>query len=412
MKTALRSCRFVSLALVLALPAGASASGFTFSQQSATASGTGGAGAAREFEPGLCWLNPAALADGRGMRLGLGLTLGVPSITAEARDGSVQTDSETSVAPVPHLDVAWSGGAFVMGIALGVPFGSSVTWPSDWPGRRENRLSYLAVFRAAPFLGWNFGSLRLAAGLHFDAARMKIGRRLGLGDEEGEATLDLDGTGLGLDAAAFLEPTDSFTIGLTYRGRTGLNLSGGADFEVPRPLTQKVSDQGAKTHVVMPDQLVLGVRAHGANWALLADLEVTLWSVYDRLRIDLADPEMTDIVESANWATTVAVRGGGEMQASPDWTLRAGAYFDPSPVPDATVNAGVPDSSRLGVTVGTSVQLSKQWSLDGFYELMWLVRRGTSSVEALPLTYGGMGHFAGLGLRFVEQPSRRRAGSE
>jgi long-chain fatty acid transport protein len=379
----------------------AEASGFGLGQQSATAGGTAGAGAARQDDAGLAWYNPAALADGAGLRLGVALTLARPTFSAEAVDGSFETTSDTRWWPVPHLDASFARGDFVAGLSLGVPFGNTVRWPADWPGRRESVYSDLAVGRAAPFVGLRVGPVRLAVGVHLDMGRMRLGRKLDFIDEDGEATIDMDGNGFGFDASVFWQALDDLDFGLAYHGRTTIDFDGGADFTVPVPLSDRASDQGASTRITLPDQLVLGARFHRGSWAALADVEFTLWSSYERLVIDLADPAMEDVTEEAQWHSTLALHGGLEFAPAPAVVLRTGVYYDPSPVPDATLSAAVPDTSRVGLTLGASVVLSQQWALDAFYELLLLSRRSAAPEGALAAaSYGGSAHFLGFGVRF------------
>jgi long-chain fatty acid transport protein len=391
------------LAWACALFAGrpvAEASGFGLGEQSATASGTAGAGAARQNDAGLAWYNPAALADGAGLRLGAALTLVRSTFSAEALDGSFQTVTEARWWPLPHLDASFARGDFVGGLSLGVPFGNTVRWPADWPGKRESLYSDLAVGRAAPFVGLRLGPVRLAAGVHIDLGRMRLGRELDFIDEAGEATIDMDGSGVGFDASIFWQALADLDFGLVYRGRTSIDLEGGADFTVPVPLSDRAADQIASTQLTLPDQFVLGARFHRGAWAALADVELTLWGVYDRLVIDLAEPAMEDVVEDAQWHSTFALRGGVEFAPVAALVLRTGIYYDPSPVPDATLSAAAPDASRIGLTFGGSFKIGEQWAIDAFYELLLLSRRSSAPEGGLAASYGGSAHFLGFGLRF------------
>jgi long-chain fatty acid transport protein len=395
---------FVAIA-TLAAPGTAHAAGFAVSEQTATASGTAGAGVAREDDAGLAWYNPAALADAGGWRVGFGLTLARPSVTAQAMDGSWSSDAERAWATPPHLDASFAAGSFALGVAVGVPFGSGVTWPADWPGRHEITRSELQDFRVAPFAAWRFGALRLAAGLHVDAARLRVGRKLDFIDVDGDVAIDMDGRGLGVDASAFWQASADVGVGLVYRGRTKIAFSGGANFTTPDAFSEKTADQEAKADITLPDQLVLGGRWHHGAWAALADVELTTWSSYDTLVIDFHNDVTPDVVQDNGWKTTVAVRGGGELRPIAKLTLRGGAYYDPTPAPDDKLAPSSPDSSRVGVTAGATYALSKAWSVDAFYESMWLLERESSSMEALAARYSGTAQILGFGMRWVMRES-------
>src|SRR5512134_4029232 len=84
----------------------AHAGGFALGEQTTTSSGTGGAGAARDDEAGAAWTNPAALADGGGLRLGLGIMFAHPAVDAEAMDGSWSASTDGGWATPPQLQAS------------------------------------------------------------------------------------------------------------------------------------------------------------------------------------------------------------------------------------------------------------------------------------------------------------------
>ncbi|HLL21623.1 MAG TPA: outer membrane protein transport protein, partial [Kofleriaceae bacterium] len=122
---------------LLLLPVAAHAGGFEVSQQTAVSAGTGNAGVARADDPGAAWHDPAALADGKGLRVDLSLIFARPSIEARALDGTWTESNAGAWATPPHLDISYAQGRWAAGSSLGVPFGSGVTWPGDWEGQYE-----------------------------------------------------------------------------------------------------------------------------------------------------------------------------------------------------------------------------------------------------------------------------------
>ena len=386
-------------ALLLTTSTAARAGGFAIAEQSATAGGTASAGTARDGDAGAAWYNPAALADGAGWHLGVGMLAARPSLHAEAMDSSWQTDNQASWATPPQLAISVASGNFAAGVYAGVPFGSGVTWPTDWPGRFEIVRTQLEVFRAAPFVAWRFGKLRVSAGAHVDAARMRIGRQLDFIDTEGEVAIDMSGTGFGFDASAFYRAHRNVDVGVSYKSRTGLDLSGGADFESPDAFSEKTADQNASTSITTPDRIALGARYHRGSWAALADVEITMWGVYDQLVIDFENDATPDVTQTNGWQTTVALRGGGEWSYR-GWTARGGLYYDPSPAQDENLAPSSPDSSRIGATLGASRALGTDWAVDLFAEHMRLLGREAANDNALDARYGGSANLVGLGVRY------------
>lgn len=395
-----RALVVVVVVALAAVPAAAHGAGFAVAQQNAVSSGTGGAGAARAEDPGAAWHVPAALADGGGWRAGASLTLAHPALEARAMDGSWTTESDGGWATPPHLDVSLAQGRWAVGLALGVPFGSGISWPADWPGRHEIVRTDLQVFRAAPFVAWRFGAVRVSAGLHLDAGRLRIGRQLDFIDSEGDVAIDADARGVGVDASIYWQARPDLGLGLTYRGRTALGFDGGADFSAPDAFSAKAADQAVHVDMTLPGAVVVGARWQLGRYASLVDVELTRWSVNQRLVVDFASDATPDAVQQNDWHDAVAVRAGGEW-TSGRLTLRHGGYIDLSPAPAERLGPSSPDSTRLGVSAGASWRVGKAWSVDAFTERMWILRRESGNADALAASYGGTATILGVGVRWT-----------
>jgi long-chain fatty acid transport protein len=395
----MKTMKLIAILAALATPAAAHGAGFELAEQSASAGGTGAAGTARDADASAAWYDPAALADGGGLRVGLGLLAARPSLTAKAMDGSWTASNQAAWATPPSLSLSFAHHDWAAGVWAGVPFGSGVTWPADWPGRHEITRSQITVFRVAPFVAWRFGSLRVGGGVHVDAGRLEVARKLDFIDVDGDVAIDMDGVGVGAELSLFWQARGDLDVGLTYKSRTVLHLSGGANFTTPDAFSEKTADQNAKSTMTMPDRFVLGARWRRGAFAALADVELALWSVNDQLVIDFANPQTPDVVQENGWNSTLAVRGGGEWTRK-QLTVRAGAYYDPSPAPNDTLAPSSPDSSRVGVTVGLGWRFDHAWRADAFYEHMSLLGRSSSGGEALAATYGGSADMLGFGVSF------------
>lgn len=390
-----------SLAIIAAMccaSAPALAGGYAVSEQSAVAGGTGGASTARDGDSGAAWYNPAALADGGGLRLGLGVLAAAAQLSATGEGFS--TDSEGGLKTPPQLHASYATGDLVLGVAAGVPFGSGVRWPSDWAGRHEIIASQITVFRLAPFVGYRLGRLRLASGVHVDLGRLQVERGLDFIDAEGDVAIDLDGTAVGLDLSAFVDVRDDLAVGLSYKSRGAMRLEGAADFDAPDEFSLKAVDQTAAARLTTPDRITAGVAYRAARWRALADLEITTWSVNDELVIDFERDATGEARQVNDWSTGVAVRGGGELDVTPATTARGGLLIDVSPARVETLTPSSPDSHRIGATAGVSQKLGRDVSLDAFYEYLQLLGRDAANMDSLPARYGGHAHLLGVGVRW------------
>ncbi len=386
--------------LVAAAAGAAHAGGFAVSEQTALAGGSAGAATAREGDPGAAWYNPAALADGGGIRVGLGMLAALPSVNAQAMDGSWQTGSESGLATPPHLHASIARGKLAGGIYAGIPYGGGVTWPEDWAGRHEIISSRLEVFRVAPFVAYSLGQVRVAGGVHVDFGRLRIRRSLDFVDTEGDVRLDLDGRAFGIDLAAWWQPRADLAVGASYKSRGALALSGGADFTAPDAFSAKTADQHASARMRLPDRAALGLVWRRGALTTLADLELTTWSVNRELAIDFENEATPDPVQRNRWNSTVGLRAGVEWAANSGTQVRGGMFYDPSPARAETLAPSSPDANRLGFTAGVGRQLRRDLAIDAFYEYMRLLGRETASVDSLQARYSGHAHLFGLDLRY------------
>ncbi len=380
-------------------PPPARAGGFEVPQQGAAAAGTGSAGAARSSEAEAAWHNPAGLTDGRGLRLELGAALAFPSITAEGTTADWTADTEPEMSTPAYLYASFAYAHWAAGLSVNVPFASGIRWPADWTGRFESIRSQPQFFRIAPFFAYRFGPVSLAAGIHVDLGRVETYRAVDFVDFEGDVRLLLTGVGVGGHAAVLWRVTRWLDLGVTYKSRTKLSLSGDADFTVPDSFAHRAPDQDAASELTLPDRLAVGALARIGPVRALLDVAVTLWSVYDRLEVDFAEEQTDDSVVINEWSTAVSVRGGAEYDPLRWLTLRLGLYFDQSPIPARNLYPSSPDSDRVGVTLGVGARIGRHFAADVFYDYVTFLGQTSTSERATLARYHGHAHYVGLGLR-------------
>lgn len=396
--------RLLAVAVALALtPWGARAGGFEIAQQGAVAGGTAHAGVARTDDPSAAWLNPAALADDGGLRLSLGITLAAPRIHAEAipsaPDFPWESSTEASLSTPPHLYLSYAGGRWLMGVAVNVPFGSTMRWPADWPQRFDIISSVSRFFRVAPFVGYRLGPVQIAVGPHFDLGSLEVRKATNHVAEEGQAHFALAAEGVGGDVSVLLQLSDRLALGASYKSRTRLILSGDADFTVPATFAPDYPDQGVAAEWWLPDRIAIGVAYRGPVVSLFGDASVTLWSVNQTLTLDFEDEVTPDSEVLYGWRDSLAVRLGTDIAVARAFSLRAGAYVDGipgAPPPAENLSPSSPDATRIGFTIGAGVRPVEPLSIDLFYEHLRLLERTSTSADYPQASYRGHAHFLGL----------------
>ena len=384
--------------LVMMLAGTARAGGYAIPETAASAGGTAGASTARTGDASAAWYDPAALVDGSGWRLGAGVMLPMASLSATAPDGTWRASTQGAPLPVPQLFASRAAGDWAVGVAVTVPYGGDVAWPADWPGRHEIVSTQMMDVRIAPFVGWRFDRLRIAAGLHVDLGRLAIAKQLDFVDTDGKVNMDLHGVGVGGDASAFVTATDEVDVGVSYKSRTRVPLSGQANFTAPDAFSMKTPDQDVRSELQLPDRLAVGGAWHSGAWRALADLEVVVWSVNRTQVIDFTQSQTPDVTQVNDWHTTVAARGGGEWASGP-FVARAGLAWDPSPASAEHLGPIAPDGDRVEATVGGSWRIGDGTSVDAFYGYLHVGERASTNPDSTMATYGGSAHLLGLGIR-------------
>lgn len=399
--------RGLLVAAAVLLAAGtAQAGGYEVAQQAASAGATGHAGVARDMDPAGAWYNPASLADGGGFRLMLGASLGRSTIVASALDGAADgpwtADTDNPLSVPPYAYASFSHKWWSVGLTANLPFAGGVRWPADWPQRFDIVQSRPRFFRATAFFGFGFGPLRLAVGPHFDTGELYIFKATDHIEQEGSAELALRGWGMGADASLFVRFSDHVQAGVVYRSRTRIHLSGEADFEVPAPFAGRFPDGEVRSALTLPDRITAGValRPKGLpRLCILLDLGLTLWSVNDALVLDFEQEATTDIVQINDWRSTMAIRLGVEVEVHDRVLLRAGGYVDGlwgAPPPAETLSPSSPDSTRIGLTVGTRIVATSWLFFDLYYEHIELLRRESASLDAPEAAYRGFANLGGV----------------
>jgi long-chain fatty acid transport protein len=396
-------------AAFLFLAPSAQAAGSEIPDQSASASGTAGASTARASDPAAAFFNPAALVDGRGLRVGVGSAFAVAALRSESAPGApgaaFAIDAQGSLRAIPHLAASYAYRDFALGLSLHVPFGGAVAWPASSALRFEALESSQRVVRIAPFVGARFKMVSVAAGPQIDLGQVEVKRATNHVLEEGSAHLLLDGSGIGAQAAVFVEPTDRLAFGLSYKSRSMVRLTGDGDFTVPAVFASRYPDQAVSARLYLPDRIALGAAyAITPPARVLFDVTYTVWSQNQSLVFDFAEPQTPDTTIKNEWRDTMAFRLGGELDVVPRVTARAGAFVDGLPTPAAPSNnltPASPDMSRVGGSAGAGVKVTSGVAVDAFYSLFTLLERSSTSNNAPLATYSGTAHIFGLGARFV-----------
>jgi len=260
---------------------------------------------------------------------------------------------------------------FYLGIAAYTPYGSTVEWDQDWVGSHlVNKISLKAIY-LQPSLTFKPNEY-FSVGVSFIAATGSVYYNKNINrfmqDANGnrtDITLEAEGvSGAGYALSLSIKPSEKVSLGLNYRSKVIFNARyGTAEInDNPGYLPEK---DNFRSSLPMPAELTVGLSCQVTDKLLVAfDLNQTYWSIYKSLDTDfniLPDNSMPK-----NWQNTFTYRLGAEYTVNDQWSVRAGYYYDQSPIPPTYFSPDTPSLDSNNYTFGVSYKKDK-WSFDAAF---------------------------------------------
>ncbi len=383
------------------------AAGFLVYDISAEALAKGGAVSAAIESPPAIWFNPSAMSFIPGYQFSAGTVVVSSSNEFTPKDGGDPASSITSPIVIPHGYATFEILDWMhAGIGLVSPFGLGITWPEDWIGRDSSIYSSLRTMIVNPALSfkvWKNVSVAAGFSLIYGAVDIKNGIPEPIG-----GTVRVGGTtwAFGGNAAVTWRIfPDLLHAAFAYRSRATLNFDGKADFEPgAEEFAPILRDQEGKASINLPDVFTFGLMYRPIKpLAVTFDVNLTMWSVFDKLALEFEHEETPDTILHRNWKNSFTVRLGFDYTLPIDprygkFQARMGFIFDENPSPKETLAPSLPDATRLDLGLGAGY--SYKWlSVDvGYLLVYFLPSESTTGQEGPEGTYRSMAHLMGLTL--------------
>lgn len=264
-----------------------------------------------------------------------------------------------------------------LGLAAYTPYGSSVEWPTDWSGSHlVNNIDLQAIYIQALASVKISDKLSVGGGPIYVNGAVNFNRNLNrtLSDIDGNrANVTVDASGVhawGWSLGAMFNPTDKLRIGANYRSEIIVEAEEGhADFSnVPDSPLTPFNDTRFDASLPLPAELSIGASYEISDkWLVAFDYNRAFWDVYQSLDIDFQDPAVPDSENPRNYKDANTYRFGAQYIANEMFTLRAGYYFDESPVQSGYFAPETPRNDAHGFTAGLSVNITEKLSIDASF---------------------------------------------
>lgn len=368
------------VALVALQPGPAGAAGFSIFEQGSKAMGMAGAFTAQADDGSALFHNVGGIAFQKERSISAGFTW-IKGTEAEFRGANpfpgsdARAEQELLSEFPPHAYwIEPVNDTVTFGLAVNSPFGLVTEWknPSTFPGRY---LSYKAALRAidvVPSLGFKLGNLGIGLSAVGRFSDVELRRRAGTVNPFTQTVVDVADieltsdfeNGYGFNVGILHKYNNSFSWGLTYRGKMKIEYAGEATFRqistgnpqldaviaTRLPVGQTVP---VETEIEFPDSASLGVAvAINPAWLVEVDANWTGWSTFDALPLTFPDQPALSSTVVEDWEDCYNYRLGIRWDLSPVSQLRFGYVYDENPQPDESVSPLLPDADRNGITLG------------------------------------------------------------
>ena len=139
------------------------------------------------------------------------------------------------------------------------------------------------------------------------------------------------------------------------------------------------------------------------EWMIGINLCYVMWDTYDSLVFDFQTKTsaVNRTAQPTLYESRIVPRIGAQYHLNKMVTLRAGGYYDKSPVKDDYLNPQTPSLDQIGLTCGLSLYPVKGMSVDlSFLYITGAERKGTYSPDNFAGTYKNQVFIPAIGLTY------------
>lgn len=365
----------IQLILVL-LPGIVLAGGFQINEHGARAMGLGGAFTAIANDASSIYWNNAGMTQLTGTNFMLGTALIAPSSEFRGVTPAVNKNYMKSDVFFPsHLFITHSiNESFAVGIGLTTPFGLGTEWSEGWVGRYLALKTKLTTFWVPITAAYKIlDNLSIGASFVYSFADVTITQNSSQAPFDGDAYVELEGndhSAFGYTVGLMYKPIEELSIGVSFRSEVSYEFEGTATTTGAEQLMEigALPNGDITADLTTPMNIVGGIAVQVIPQLLLsADFQWVGWSSYDTLAVNFVDDPEDNVASPRLYKDSYIIRFGAQYNISDQFSLLGGIYYDQMPVEPQYLNPSLPDTDRLGFSIGAEAHLSNQFSISGSY---------------------------------------------
>lgn len=263
-----------------------------------------------------------------------------------------------------------------LGLGVYTPYGSEVKYKEGWAGSHlVNKIKLQAIY-IQPTISIKVNDMvSIGGGPIYATGSVNFNRSLNrtLADIDGNrSTVTVDASGVsnwGWVASTLINVTEDLRVGATYRSKINLDADDGtAKFEhVPNSPLTPFEDSSIKAGLPMPAEMTVGASYQYDKWLFAFDFNRAFWSAYKSLDIEFANPAIPDSKNVRNYKNSSVYRFGVQYDISQMFTLRAGYYWDQSPVQARYFAPETPRNDSNNFTAGLTFNVGDKFQIDASF---------------------------------------------
>ncbi len=377
----------IVLTVAASLPLMIYAGGFQLNVQGIKAVAMGGAFTGIGSDASTVFFNPAAMCNLQGHNFTAGVNFIDPNVSIQTPEVA-NTDQTSGIGtPIQFYYSGQLNEKVNIGFMVNNQFGSASSFEDTWQGRNIIQNISLRTFMFQPSVSYKLhDKISVGVGVVYTTGSFSIEKAVPLSSastNEGKARLEGNGASFGYNIGIYSqfltlgteEKKTNFSVGINYRSALPIELNGGeASFtNIPTSLTDKFpATTSFSSKITLPSVFTFGLSVKHIktdNWSLefAYDLNLTGWSSYDTLAFDFENPDTPDSKQIQDWKNVLTHRLGLDFTYKNKYSLRAGLYYDNTPMRDHLISPHLPGVTQVAYTAGFGYKINEKFSVDLAY---------------------------------------------
>lgn len=373
------------------------ANGIAINEQSASGAGTAYAGrASSALDASTIYGNPAGLSKLKRTEVSGGLAIVKAKDDISQAHSTAQGSNKGDSVPLAAVPFGYFSTPinedFTFGLGIYVPYGIINDYENGFMGSSHGSYSKVQVITVQPTIAWKINDkVSVGFGPTFNRIDGQLKNTLatnGLLGSNGDTKINIKGddTAIGYNVGVMVDLTDDTTWGLTYHSKVKYHLGGNTEVKNAPGALGLNGKYDAKLDITLPESVDTSItHKFDDKWTGYLGAVWTRWSRLEKIEVrNSGAPALgqalgfNTIGEDLNWRDTWSFSVGTSYQATPEWVLRTGFAYEPSPTTNEDRNVRIPVGDRKVFTVGAGWSPNQDLTVDVAYAYLWETTAGVN----------------------------------